>query len=159
MDAAGQGVPQDDAEAVLWWRLAADRRGAFAQVRFAWLVAEGKGVQQDFAEAVRWWRRAPDQGHPLEQFSLGTAYWVGVDMPQDLVSAYMWLSLAAESDSDEREMFIAGRNSLAALLTADQIAQTQRRRREWTPTPSWIRRRPAEVRYQDAAVERLPTCG
>ena len=158
MDAAGQCVPQDDAEAVRWWRLAADRGDAFAQLRFAWLVAEGEGVQQDFAEAVRWWRRAAVQGHPLGQFSLGTAYWAGVDMPQDLVSAYLWVCLAADSDSDEREMFIAGRSSLAALLTADQIADTQRRAREWTPTPSRIGYRPAGVRYQDAGVEHVPTC-
>ena len=158
MDAAGQYVPPDDAEVVRWWRLAADRGDAFAQVRFAWLVAEGEGVQQDFAEAVRWWRRAAVQGHPLGQFSLGTAYWAGVDMPQDLVSAYLWVYLAADSDSDGREMFIAGRSSLAALLTADQIADTQRRAREWTPKPSRIGYRPAGVPYQDAAVEHVPTC-
>ena len=56
----GEGVPEDDAEAVRWYRLAADV--ADAQHNLGWMYANGEGVAEDDAEAVRWYRLAADQG-------------------------------------------------------------------------------------------------
>ena len=47
----GDGVPQDDAEAVRWWRLAADQGQAEAQFNLGLMYANGRGVPQDDAEA------------------------------------------------------------------------------------------------------------
>ena len=61
--AQGDGVPQDDAEAVRWYRLAADQGEANAQANLGLMHGEGRCVPQDDAEAARWLRIAADQGH------------------------------------------------------------------------------------------------
>ncbi len=67
----GQGVPEDDAEAVRWYRLAADQGNATAQFNLGVMYDTGRGVPQDDAEAVRWYRLAADQGDADAQFNLG----------------------------------------------------------------------------------------
>ena len=58
----GRGVPQDDAEAVRWYRLAADQGDAIAQYNLGFMYQNGGlGVPQDDAEAARWYRLAADQ--------------------------------------------------------------------------------------------------
>ena len=59
----GRGVPQDDAEAVRWYRLAADQGLADAQFSLGVMYAIGDGVPKDDAEAARWYRLAADQGY------------------------------------------------------------------------------------------------
>ena len=53
MYATGQGVPQDDTEAVRWFRLAADQGLAGAQSNLGAMYDIGEGVPEDDAEAVR----------------------------------------------------------------------------------------------------------
>ena len=59
----GQGVPQDYAQAVKWYRLAADQEHVKAQYNLALKYDKGQGVPQDYAEAVKWFRLAADQGN------------------------------------------------------------------------------------------------
>ena len=54
----GRGVPQDDAEAVNWYRLAAEQGNAYAQSRLGVMYYNGQGVPQDDGEAVKWFRKA-----------------------------------------------------------------------------------------------------
>jgi len=63
MYAEGRGVPQDEAAAVYWYRLAADQGLAQAQFNLGVMYAEGRGVSQDAAEAARWYRLAAAQGY------------------------------------------------------------------------------------------------
>ena len=63
MYANGEGVPQDDAEAVRWYRLAAEQGNAGAQLNLGAMYSNGEGVPQDDAEAVRWYRLAAEQGN------------------------------------------------------------------------------------------------
>ena len=53
MYANGQGVPEDDAEAVRWYRLGAEQGDAAAQSNLGVMYATGQGVPEDDAEAVR----------------------------------------------------------------------------------------------------------
>ena len=73
----GQGVPQDYAEAVRWYRLAADQGVARAQTNLGVMYDNGDGVPQDDAEAVRLWRLAADQGHASAIGLLGFKYVLG----------------------------------------------------------------------------------
>ena len=57
----GDGVPEDDAEAVRWFRLAADQGFANAQYNLGIMYDTGDGVPEDDAEAVRWYR-PPSKG-------------------------------------------------------------------------------------------------
>ena len=84
MYANGQGVLKDDAEAVKWFRLAADQDYAKAQFYLGFMYANGQGVLKDDAEAVRWYRLArqgdAEQGDAAggasssAQFNLGFMY-------------------------------------------------------------------------------------
>ena len=70
----GQGVPQDDVQAVKWTRLAADQGNASAQVNLGLMYRNGQGVPQDDAQAVKWYRLAADQGYKPAQLALGLMY-------------------------------------------------------------------------------------
>ena len=96
MYANGQGVPQDDAEAVKWFRLAAEQGNASAQFNLALMYDKGQGVPQDYAEAVKWYRLAAEQGYALAQLNLGVRYDKGQGVPQDDAEAVKWYRLAAE---------------------------------------------------------------
>ena len=132
----GQGVPLDDAQAGGWYRLAAAQGHSDAQFNLGVMYAFGVGIPQDYAEAVHWYRLAADQGHADAQGNLGPMYGLGRGVPQDDVEAHMWFNLAAaQSSSEDRDRRVKARDDLAERMTADQIAEAQRRAREWTPTP------------------------
>ena len=67
---ARQGVPQDDKEAIKWWRLAAEQGDNEAQCNLGVMYYEGIGVPQDYEEAVKWWKLAAEQRHERAQFNL-----------------------------------------------------------------------------------------
>ena len=132
----GRGVPENDAEAVRWYRLAADQGYASAQVHLGFMYRNGDGVPEDDAEAVRWYRLAADQGYARAQGNLGFMYRNGDGVPEDYVQAHMWFNLAAaHSSGGGRDRLEENRDIVAAKMTAEQIAEAQRRAREWTPTP------------------------
>ena len=127
----GLGVPKDYAEAVKWYRKAAEQGDAPAQFELAELYKGVPGVRQDFAEVVRWYREAAEQGYRYAQLGLGARYEDGESVPQDFVKAHMWYNLAAE-----RGLAFAAqvRDMLAARMTPSQIAEAQRLAREWKPS-------------------------
>ena len=59
---SGEGVPQDYAEAVKWWRKAAEQGHAVAQT-LGDMYDIGLGVPKDYAEAAKWVRKAAEQGN------------------------------------------------------------------------------------------------
>ena len=61
--AKGLGVPQDDAEAVRWYRKSAEQGVAKAQFFLGLMYTLGRGVPQDYAEAYMWYNLAATQGH------------------------------------------------------------------------------------------------
>ena len=129
----GQGVPQDYAAAPKWYRLAADQGNADAQFDLAFMYYEGLGVPQDYAAALKWYRLAAAQGYARAQYSLGYMYANGEGVPQDHVQAHKWLTLATITftDKPERDEAIKARNSVAARMTPAQIAEAQKRARDW----------------------------
>ena len=75
MYANGEGVPEDDAEAVKWFRMAAEQGYADAQFILGLKYSTGEGVPEDDAEAVKWYRRAARAaGTESAQFELGFKY-------------------------------------------------------------------------------------
>ena len=132
----GFGVPQDDVVAAHWYRLAADQGDADARFKLALMYEDGQGVAQDYAEAVRWYRLAADQGYASAQNNLGVMYKNGRGVLQDYVEAHIWYNLAAaQSSGADRDWYVRNRDAVAEDMTADQLAEAQRRAREWTPTP------------------------
>jgi hypothetical protein len=48
----GHGVPQDYAQAAIWYRKAAEQGLALAQSNLGVLYEEGRGVPKDYAQAA-----------------------------------------------------------------------------------------------------------
>ncbi len=60
--AAGEGVPEDPAEAARLYRLAAERGHPVAQLNLGELYITGRGVQRDLKQAYFWLSLAARQG-------------------------------------------------------------------------------------------------
>ena len=132
MYANGRGVPEDDAEAVRWFRLAADQGVGTAQSNLGVMYHTGDGVTQDYAEPMRWYRLAADQGYARAQSNLGLLYENGEGVSQDYVQAHMWTNLAvAQSSGEDRDRRERNRDIIAAKMTAEQVVEAQRLAREW----------------------------
>jgi uncharacterized protein len=87
--------------------------------------------RRDYATAVRLVRPLAEQGDANAQYNLGVFYDNGLGVPQDKVSAYMWLNLSAAQGRDGAAAF---RDLIARRMTPAQIAEAQKRAREWKPT-------------------------
>ncbi len=68
----GDGVPQDDAEAARWYRLAAEQGHAEAQYALGLLIYYlGRGAPKDNTQALMWINLAASQGEGNAQRTLG----------------------------------------------------------------------------------------
>lgn len=118
----GEGVTEDQQQAMLWYRKAAEQGLADAQLRLGRMLASDAGAADDYEanlwlhqtdamdivrdwgaadddeEAVMWVRKAAAQGLACAQVYLGQAYNVGVDgvLEQDSQQALLWQRRAAE---------------------------------------------------------------
>ena len=126
----GEGVEQDDAEAVAWFHRAAEQGHADAQFRLGFAYSNGSGVVLDYAESLAWFHRAAEQGHDAAQWILGSLFYsLGRgEVPRDDVQAAMWLYLAlSQNDGHDRSPL----DMLEARMTPAQIAEAQRLADEW----------------------------
>jgi TPR repeat protein len=120
-------MAQDFAEAMKWYRKAADQGYAEARYHIGFMYELARGVAQDYAEAARWYRKAADQGYPVAQLALGDMYGMGRGVPNDYVQAYMWCSLAAAHGAADR------RPLLEYGMTPAQIEQAKALVAAWKP--------------------------
>ena len=84
----GEGVAQDIAEAVTWYRRAAEQGCAAAQSNPGSMYENGESVSQDYTEAVKWYRLSAEQGCALGQRNLGVMYANGWGVSQEYVKAF-----------------------------------------------------------------------
>ena len=67
--ASGAGVPEDDVEAVRWYRLAAEQGHTEAQWLLGSMYGDGDGVPEDDVLAYMWFNLSAAQGHGSAQES------------------------------------------------------------------------------------------
>ena len=92
----GEGVPQDDAEAVKWYRKATEQGYAKAQNNLGLMYYNGEGVSQDYVQAHMWYNLAASRPAP------------GVDLDQsvkhrDIVAKRMTPAQISEAQKLARE--------------------------------------------------------
>ncbi len=126
----GEGVAKDPAEAVKWFRKAAEQNYAKAQYNLGVCFYAGEGVAKD-PEAVKWYRKAAEQNDAEDQLYLGLSYVKGEGVAEDLVEAYKWLLLAARQGDESAKKIVT--NPLESSLRPEQIAEGQKRAREFKP--------------------------
>ncbi len=68
----GVGVTKDYAEALKWYRKAANQGHSLAQYDIGSMYYNGEGVNKDVAEALNWYQKAADQGNSLAIYRLKT---------------------------------------------------------------------------------------
>ncbi len=131
----GEGIPENDAEAVRWYRRAAEQGHAPAQFGLGVMYDIGEGVPENNADAVRWYRRAAEQGHAWAQSILGGMYEHGEGVSVDWIEAQFWFNLAAASfpSGADRDQAARDRDRVQAWLSREQIAQAQARAKHWRP--------------------------
>tara|TARA_Y100000588_G_scaffold37855_1_gene36186 strand:- start:13 stop:729 length:717 start_codon:yes stop_codon:yes gene_type:complete len=96
MYATGEGVIQDDKEAVKWYRKAAELGYVKAMYPLGSMYANGSGVIEDDKEAVKWYRKAAELGHAKAMWALGGMYANGMGVIEDDKEAVKWYRKAAE---------------------------------------------------------------
>ena len=124
--AQGRGVPEDDQEALKWYRKAAEQGYAPAHYNLGWMYHQGQGVPQDYPAARKWYRKAAERGFAQAQFALGLMYDSGRSVPQDFIRAHMWYTVAAAALSgDAGKISMKNRDDVASKMTAAQIGKAQ----------------------------------
>ena len=99
----GRGVTQDRAEALKWYRLAADQKYALAQYNLGVMYTRGNGTPQDYKEAVKLYSAAAEQGLAVAQYNLGMMYAQGRGVEVDVQQAAKWyVKGAAQGDVDSQ---------------------------------------------------------
>ena len=130
--ALGASIRAQDDQALAELRARAEAGDAVAQFNLGFMYTNGEGVPQDDDEAVRWYRLAAEQGHAPAQALLGAMYMDGRGVPQDDETAHVWLNLAASrSTGEQRDEYVEARDAVAERMTREQLAEAQRRAREW----------------------------
>jgi uncharacterized protein len=128
MYANGRGVGEDQAQALRWFRAAANQGSATDQFMVGGSYMNGYGVEKNLAEAAAWFLKAAEQGNVDAQSTLGGLYYFGVGVPRNYAEAYLWLNLAAAGgDQTATKLRLDAETS----MSPDQIASAQQRSLEW----------------------------
>ena len=92
----GRDLPQNDAEAVKWWRKAAEQGDVRGETMLGTAYMGGKGVIADKVEAAKWFRKAAEQGDPTGKAMFGQVSYLGIGVPQDKPLGMKLMRQAAE---------------------------------------------------------------
>ena len=93
----GEGVPQNYAKAMKWFRKAADQGHAEAQFKLGNMYYLSQGTPLDYVEAAKWLQKAADQGHAAAAYNMGALYDKGQGVPQDYGKAAEYYRKAADN--------------------------------------------------------------
>lgn len=92
----GNGLEQNDVEAVKWYKVAAEQGYAKAQYNLAKQYALGRGVEQNDQEAMKWYLAAAQQGLANAMTNLGAMYATGRGVKKNEAKAVEWYQKAAK---------------------------------------------------------------
>jgi len=95
--ANGEGVAQDDQQAMTWYRKAAALGNADAMYNIGVSYNDGNGVAQDYQEAMVWYLKAADAGNLGVMNNVGLLYANGQGVAQDYGQAMTCYRKAADA--------------------------------------------------------------
>jgi len=115
------------AEALKWFRKAAEQGDRDAQTALGQMYENGDDVTQNYTIAAKWYKKAAEHVPDLNGASqgrthLGMLYLDGRGVPRDDVQAYMWFRLG----NSEPNLSLA-----KARMTSEQILEAERFAAEW----------------------------
>ena len=124
--ATGQAVPLNMAQALAWYRKAADKGVGEAEYNLAVAYHNGLGVTKDEAESLRWYLRAAEHGIPDAQFAVARAYYTGQGVPQDRSRAIEWYRKAETKASYQTAELTLGDLYATGQGTAKDLGEAMR---------------------------------
>ncbi len=118
---------EDYAEAMKWFKKAAEQGNAQSQHNIGTFYSQGFGVQQNYAEALKWYFLAAQQGVVEAQFNLGVLYSAGLeDVTVNYAEAIKWFTTAAEQG------YAAAQYKLGVMyLRGEQVMQNDTEAKRW----------------------------
>ena len=90
----------DLAQAIRWFRKAAEQGYLSAQKRLGNLCLFSEGVPKDETEGLKWYRKAAEQGDAESIFYVGACYNEGLAVPKDQTEAAKWWRKGADKGDD-----------------------------------------------------------
>jgi len=97
-----EGVPQNEAEALKWFRRAAEQGQTEAAGYVGSYYEYGRGgVSVDYYEAAKWYAVSANGGWGGPMFNLGRLYEQGKGVPKDLSEAIRLYKLAAKKGDED----------------------------------------------------------
>lgn len=99
----GDGVKEDRAEALKWYRASAEQGFIDAQYKLGTILLRREWGTPDYAESIKWYTRAAEQGHERSQLDLGVAYLRGEIVDYDADAAQKWFIKAAGQGNHEAQ--------------------------------------------------------
>lgn len=92
----GQGVRQDNAQALYWYRKAALQNNASAQYLLSLMIERGMGTEKNQNEALLWMHRSAENGNAIAQYKIGLLEMqTKKSNAADFKKAAYWFGLAA----------------------------------------------------------------
>lgn len=92
----GRGVTKNFAEALSWYKKAAEKGDKLAHNNIGILYFAGEGVTKDYSEAEKWFRKAAELGSTGAMDNLGEMYLQGNGVEKKPSEAFKWFRLAAD---------------------------------------------------------------
>lgn len=123
-----QAVRSGESAGLHWLEEAAAQGSGAAAFRLAELLIDGEGAPQNIEAAVDLLQHAAELGEPGAQLALANRYAAGDGVDLDYVQAHKWANLSAASGL---ERAVDVRDSMAQLMTADQLAEAQELATQW----------------------------
>ncbi|MDE7414431.1 MAG: sel1 repeat family protein [Muribaculaceae bacterium] len=91
----GEGVAQDQQEAVKWYKRAGEQGHQWAQCILGGIYFDGLIVTQDYQEALNWYKKSANQGNSMAEVGVGNIYANGFGVTRDDKEAVKWYRKAA----------------------------------------------------------------
>ena len=127
----GEGVAQDNIQAVALFERAAEGGDAEAASDLARMNEFGMGVVQDDGRAAEWFLRAAELGEQSSQFRLSAMYYQGQGVAKDRVEAAKWWTIAMVPGGAAADRIRVSVESAQGVLSPAEIAEGRRRAEEW----------------------------
>ncbi|MDX8404096.1 MAG: DUF2846 domain-containing protein [Mariprofundaceae bacterium] len=115
----GMGVEKNAANAVHWYRLAAEQGNAQAQVRLGYMLRFADGVAQNNGEAFKWYYLASKQENSEAHFYLGLMYDTGMGVRRNNVEAMGLYRKSAEHGFALAQLYLGGIYSHGVAVVRD----------------------------------------
>lgn len=128
----GFGQAQDPAEAVSWYKSAAEKGMASAAFNLSRFYENGIGTDKDVGKAHDYLLQAAEGGHGKAMHNLGRLYQGDALGEPDYAESLKWYSAAATHlKNADRAVAVTSIDDLHKLMTADQIQDGDARYQAW----------------------------